>query len=125
MGGDAMRAPEGDVPLPDGVLAVLTPAPETLPSAKSAIEALKAAGYEPYGYRIPAYAAGELLVAAKEAAKAKAIPLNAALASGSFTTALGTIRFDETHERADNPFELMVWQGEHFVPVEKPSKAVR
>jgi len=125
MGGDAMRAPEGDVPLPDGVLAVLTPAPETLPSAKSAIEALRAAGYEPYGYRIPAYAAGELLVAAKEAAKAKAIPLGAALASGSFTTALGTIRFDETHERADNPFELMVWQGEHFVPVEKPSKAVR
>lgn len=125
MGGDAMKAPEGDVPLPNGVLAVITPQPVTLPSAKGAIEALRAQGHEPYGYRIPAFAAAQLLAAAKAESDKQDIPLATAVAKGTFQTALGPIRFDENHERADNPFELMVWRDDRFVPVDKPGRPAR
>lgn len=124
MGGDAMRAPEGDVPLPDGVFAVVTPQPATLPEAKAAIKALKEQGHEPYGYRIPGYAAAQILATAKAESDKGGGPLRAAVAQGTFETALGTIRFDESHERADNPFQLMVWRGDAFVPVEKQEKPV-
>lgn len=115
MGGDAMKAPEGDVPLPDGVLAVVTPSPATLPSAGEAIKVLEAQGHEPYGYRLPGYAAAQLLAAAKTESDKNHVPLAAALAKGTFQTALGTVRF-ENHERAGDPFELMVWRGDRFVP---------
>lgn len=119
MGGDAMRAPEGDVPLPDGIFAVVAPQPATLPSAAAAIKVLESQDREPYGYRIPGYAAAQILAAAKSESVKSGAPLRASIAKGTFETALGTIRFGENHERADNPFRLMVWRGDAFVPVGK------
>ena len=120
MGGDALKAPPGDVQLADGVLGVMTPLPDTLPSAGGAVAALRSQGIEPYGERVPGYAAAELVAAASKAGK----PLPEALASGTFDTALGTIRFNGKHERADNPFELMIWRDDHFFPVEQSGKGL-
>ncbi|HET7413237.1 MAG TPA: ABC transporter substrate-binding protein, partial [Pararhizobium sp.] len=117
MGGDSLKAADGDVPLEDGVLAVMTPAPETLPEAQKAITALAARGLPPYGDRIDGYAAAELVAQANKAAEAGGKKLTAVFAAQSFTTALGSIRFDDKHELADNPFELTAWNGNDFVPV--------
>ncbi|MGN6551191.1 MAG: ABC transporter substrate-binding protein [Pararhizobium sp.] len=117
MGGDAMKAPDGDVPLRDGVLAVITPEPQTLPSAAAAVAALEKAGHEPYGERIPGYAAAELLAEGGRQTVSGKTNLATAIAKGTFETALGTIRFDQNHERTQNPFELMVWRGDGFAPV--------
>jgi hypothetical protein len=38
-------------------------------------------------------------------------------AAQSFTTALGSIRFDDNHELADNQYELTACKGKDFVPV--------
>lgn len=120
LGGDSLKAPPQDVPLPEGVLGVMTPAPETLPSARDAVAALGSRGLEPYGERIPGYAAAELVADAERSGK----PLPRALAEGTFQTALGTIRFTAGHERADNPFELMVWKDDHFFPVDDSGKGL-
>ncbi len=120
MGGDSLKASPGDVPLAEGVLGVMTPAPDSLPSAKDAIAALQSRGIEPFGERIPGYAAAQLLAAAAKSGK----PLAQAIAAGSFATALGTVRFTKGHERADNPFELMVWRDDHFFPVEQAGKGL-
>ena len=114
MGGDSLKAPPGDVPLADGVLGVMTPVPDSLPSAAHAVAALRAGGAEPYGEGVVGYAATDILAAAASSGR----PIAEALADGTFHTALGTIRFDRGHERADNPFELMVWRDDHFFPVD-------
>lgn len=114
MGGDSLKAAPGDVDLADGVLGVMTPAPDTLPSAKDALGVLAKQGIEPYGDVIPGYAAAELVAEASKTGK----PLPDALADGTFDTALGKIRFTAKHERTDNPFELMVWRDDHFAPVD-------
>ncbi|WP_181408186.1 ABC transporter substrate-binding protein [Pararhizobium mangrovi] len=114
LGGDALRAPKGDVPLPDGTLAVMMPQPWTLPSAKDALAALKAHGIEPYGEPVPGYAAASVIAAAEKSDE----PLGKALATERFDTALGPIRFGPDHERTDNPFELMVWRDDAFVPAD-------
>lgn len=116
MGGDSMKAADGDVPLEDGVLAVMTPAPETLPSAGTAIAALKAQGLPPYGDRIKGYAAAELVDEAEKAAGKSGKKLSAVLASQSFKTPFGPVQFTDKHELADSPFELMIWKGDGFVP---------
>lgn len=121
LGGDALNAPDQPVPLADGVLAVTRPEPATLPSAAETVQSMRAAGLQPDGYVLPAFAAVSLLEQAKDQAEADGSPLTAALSKGPYATALGPIRFDGGHELAENPFRLMEWRDGRFQPLPAPA----
>jgi len=111
--GDTMRAANRPVTLRDGVMAVALPDYSALPSAGAAVAALRAKNIDPDGYMLPAYAATELAHQAIIASAGK--PAMAAIASGSFNTAIGKIAFDKGHELKDNPFRLLEWRGSVLV----------
>ncbi|MDA4848212.1 branched-chain amino acid ABC transporter substrate-binding protein [Hoeflea poritis] len=122
LGGDALNAAEGEPPLADGFLAVTLPEPRFLPSATRAVKQFDDAEISISGYSIPAYAAGQILLAAKRAAAATQAPLADYLTGREFFTALGSIQFDDFGERRDNPFELMVWHEGTFAPADLSSE---
>lgn len=117
MGGEVLSAADQMVPLENGVLAVTLPDYATLPAAKPVSDAMKATGFVPEGYVLPAFAAVSLLEQAKDQAAKDGAGLLDALAKGPYPTALGPIRFDNAHELADNPYQLMQWLDGRFVPV--------
>ncbi|MEI2299829.1 branched-chain amino acid ABC transporter substrate-binding protein [Ensifer sp. MJa1] len=118
LGGDALNAADLTVPLADGVLAVTLPDATQSPEGKPVADSLRAAGIEPDGYVLPAFAAISLLEQAKDQAEKDDKPLLDALAKGPYATVLGPIAFNGQHERAVNPYRLMQWQGDRFVPAE-------
>jgi len=117
LGGDALNAADLTVPLADGVFAVTLPDASQSPEGKPVADALRAAGTEPDGYVLPAFAAVSLLEQAKDQAEKDDKPLLDAFAKGPYPTVLGPIAFNAQHERAENPYRLMQWQGGRFVPV--------
>ena len=123
LGSDALNAAESEPPLADGFLAVTLPEPRFLASAERAVSQFDEAEISISGYSIPAYAAGQILLAAKRAANAETAPLSKFLTDKEFYTAIGTIEFDETGERKDNPFELMVWYDGTFMPADLENRA--
>ncbi|MEM6464051.1 MAG: branched-chain amino acid ABC transporter substrate-binding protein [Pseudomonadota bacterium] len=116
LGGDALNAAESEPPLPNGFLAVTMPEPRFLESAERAVSQFDEAEVGIGGYSIPAYAAGQILLAAKRSADAASEPLAGFMTGKPFFTAVGTIEFNEEGERNDNPFELMVWFNDTFQP---------
>jgi len=117
MGGEAMRAADEPVPLPDGVLAVgLDERPEG-PAAQAVSQELAAAKIEPEGYVVPAHAAVTILADAWGISTAMGTPMADGLIGTTFESALGPITFGDDHELTDNPYRLLVWQGDRFVPV--------
>ncbi len=116
LGGDALNAAESQPPLANGFLAVTLPEPRFLQSAERAVSQFDDAEISISGYSIPAYAAGQILLAAKRAANAASAPVSEFLTDKEFFTAMGTVEFDEAGERKDNPFELMVWYNGTFMP---------
>ncbi len=112
IGGDALRAANRPVPLRDGVLAVALPDYAGLRPATAAAGAMLKKGIEPEGYVLPAYAAVQVVQQAMNTATGQ--PLAEALVAGRFSTVIGPVRFDETHELADNPFRLLEWRGTAF-----------
>lgn len=118
LGGDALNAADGNPPLADGFFAVTLPDARYLPSAARAVSQFDRAGVPAGGYTIAAYAAGQVLMAAKRAAELSGTPLVDHLTGNRYFTAIGQIEFDESGERRDNPFELMVWYDGAFVPAD-------
>jgi branched-chain amino acid transport system substrate-binding protein len=117
LGGEAMRAADEPVALEDGVLAVgLIERPEG-PSAPTLAAELATAGIEPEGYVVPAHAAVTILADAWGISTAMGTPLQDGLIGTTFETSLGPITFGEDHELTENPYHLLVWQGDRFVPV--------
>lgn len=112
IGGDTLRAANRPVPLRDGVLAVALPDYAALPSAAAAIAALRERNVDPDGYVLPAYAAVE--VVRQAISRAGNRPATAAIAGGSFSTAIGPIAFGADHELKENPFRLLEWRGSVF-----------
>ncbi|MFB9950906.1 branched-chain amino acid ABC transporter substrate-binding protein [Rhizobium puerariae] len=112
MGGDTMRAANRPVPLRDGVLAVALPDYASLPSATGALTVLGARNIDPGGYTLAAYAAAEFVHQAMTTAGRR--PIADAIRAGSFSTAIGTIAFDEGNELKENPFRLLEWRGSAF-----------
>lgn len=123
-GGDAANAADRPVPMTDGVLAVTLPDPVSQVQQKNVLEEMKRQNIVPDGYVLPALASIELLEEAKRRAEAKAAPLPSVLTEASFSTVLGPVAFDANHERASNPYRLMVWRGGRFVPAE-PAEALQ
>lgn len=123
MGGDAMNAANNPVPLTANVLAVTRPAYDTLPSAQAATGELRAAGIEPEGYVLPAYAATELTAALAEAVQAQSKPAPEILAGGAvFKTVIGDLGFTPSHDLSDNPYRLQRWNGQRFELTDRAEK---
>lgn len=115
LGGDTLKAADLDVPLENGVLAMTIPDRARSEEAAPVAKAMRAAGVEPEGYVLPAFAAVSLLEQAKDQAEKDDSTLADALAKGSYPTVLGPIRFNRSHELTETPFRLMRWQDGHFV----------
>ena len=123
MGGDAMNAANNPVPLTANVLAVTRPAYDNLPSAQAASGELRAAGIEPEGYVLPAYAATELTAALAEATQAQSKPAPEILAGGTvFKTVIGDLGFTPSHDLSDNPYRLQRWNSQRFEPTDRAEK---
>ena len=122
LGGDAMRAADQPLPLADGVQAVVLPDDTARADASPAGVALRAAGVEPEGYVLPAYAAVEIAIKAAQDAAADDRPVAQHLGGTPFDTVIGKIGFDSGHELADNPYQLMQWRSGAFVPPDAPAQ---
>ncbi len=116
-GGEVLRAADGDVPLPDGVLMVGLPEPADI-ATPAAVQAFVSRHVVPEGYMLPAYAAMEVAIQALVAAEVGGRDLLEIVASGSFDTALGPVRFDQKGDLPGNPYRLFRQEGGRFVPVD-------
>ncbi len=112
MGGDALDAANQPVPLADGVLAVTLPPYEASGEGRTVADEMLKAGLVAEGYVLPAHAAVSVIEKAGEAGE----PLKDALLKGPFRTVLGAISFNATHELSQNPYQLLEWRGNGFVP---------
>jgi branched-chain amino acid transport system substrate-binding protein len=112
MGGDALNAPRGEVPLPDGTLAII--ATDALPEAasESASSAFAKAGLPMEGLRLPAYVAAQILGAL--APMHENGNLGDLLERGQYGTALGIVSFGSDGERQQPGFSLAEWRDGRF-----------
>lgn len=115
IGGDVLNAADLDVRLENGVFAVTIPDAARSNEAAPVGKAMRAAGIEPDGYVLPAFAAMSLLEQAKDQAEKDDGALADALLKGPYMTVLGPIRFNSSHEQAQSPYRLMQWQDGRFV----------
>ncbi|WP_434722892.1 branched-chain amino acid ABC transporter substrate-binding protein [Mesorhizobium sp. RIZ17] len=116
-GGENLRTPPGDVPYAVGTLMVAPPEWSEVADPK-VMQAFAAKNVVPDGYTLPAYAAVEVAKVALTGAESSGQPLGQALTGHDFTTAIGTIRFDEKGDLGQNPFRVFRFDGTHFVPLE-------
>ncbi len=70
-------------------------------------------------YAIIGYASVEIADEAIKRADEQKQPIINLLRSGSFETALGTIKFDENGIRTDNPNRLQRFDGKRFILTDK------
>jgi branched-chain amino acid transport system substrate-binding protein len=116
LGGEAMRAADEPVALEDGVLAVgLIETPQE--PAAALVAELTEAKIAPEGYVVPAHSAVTILADAWGISSAMGTPVADALIGTTFETVLGPVTFGEDHELTENPYRLLEWQGDRFVPV--------
>ena len=114
MGGDLLHAPQGEIPLPDGTIAVLAAGATPGPEAEAARIAFQERGLIAEGLRIPAYAAAEILGAVATRMDYSETGLQEALRTTTFSTALGPVTFDENGERREPGFVLAVLKDGEF-----------
>ncbi|WP_319520401.1 branched-chain amino acid ABC transporter substrate-binding protein [uncultured Martelella sp.] len=117
LGDDGLRAAETAVPLENGVLAIALPEYGALPPAADIAEQAIADGIVPEGYVVPGAAAVQVASQALAAANSDDGGLEDALLNNTFSTATGPVTFTGQHELAENPFLLLRWQDDQFVPV--------
>lgn len=114
MGGDQLHAPQGELPLPEGTIAVLAAGATPGPEAAAAEAAFEQRGLVAEGLRIPAYAAAEILGAIATRMDYSQTGVDEALRSTTFSTALGPVTFDRNGERKEPGFVLAVWRDGAF-----------
>jgi len=117
MGGDALHAPQGEIALPEGTLAII--ATSALPdiASQEAIDAFEQAGLAIEGIRLPAYSAGEILLAVSTRLSFNEGTVEDILETTSFETAMGPVSFDETGERKEPGFSLAIWRNGAFARI--------
>lgn len=127
MGGDALRAADGEVPLADGTLAIIAerPQPETarddaLAALETAITASPLVDAEPGdGYFLTVYAAAQLLAEANAASGGAAgEALVQALIDGTFQSAIGEVRFGIDQAADALGYRLAIVRDGELVPVD-------
>ena len=114
LGGEAMNAADGTIRLADGALAVMVP--EVPPAASVLAETFRRSGIRPEGYVIPTYSAALIAAEAVSAAQTSGKTVAVELAGRRFETPLGSFSF-HAGQPANNPYALMIWQGDAFQPV--------
>jgi branched-chain amino acid transport system substrate-binding protein len=113
VGGEALRAADGPVPLPAGVLMVGLPEWRDL-ATPEALAALQSARVEPDGYVVQAFAAFQVALQAGGVGLAA----SEALSRLTFRTAIGDVRFDDKGDLARPLYRLFRYDGEEFVEAE-------
>ena len=112
MGGDALNAPRGDLPIPDGTLAVIATDALADAASSSAASAFAAAGLPIEGLRLPAYVAAQILGAL--APMHENGNIGELLQRGQYGTALGIVSFGSDGERQQPGFSLAEWRDGRF-----------
>jgi branched-chain amino acid transport system substrate-binding protein len=116
-GGETLRTPGGDVPYAVGTLMIAQPEWADVADPK-VLEDFAERKIVAEGYTLPAYAAVEIARAAFAASETSGKPLAELLTAHDFSTAIGTIRFDEKGDLTQNPYRAFRFDGTRFVPVE-------
>lgn len=114
MGGDLLHAPQGDIPLPDGTIAVLAAGVTPGPEAETARTAFEDIGLIAEGLRIPAYAAAEILGTVSTRMDYSETGIEDILRTTTFATALGPVSFDQDGERREPGFVLAILRDGEF-----------
>lgn len=112
-GGEVLRATPDEVDLAEGTLMVSMPEWAQI-ADPATVAALRAAGAEPEGYVLPAYASVEIAVQAARRAASEGKPAAALLTGQEFQTVIGPIRFTAEGERADSAYRLYRYQNGTF-----------
>ncbi len=118
-GGEVLRATPDEVDLTNGTLMVGLPEWADIADPE-AVAALRAAGIEPEGYVLPAYASVQIAAQATARATAENKPASNLLAGQTYPTILGSIRFTDHGERAGNLYRLYRYQDGRFEEVTQP-----
>ncbi len=113
-GGEALRAATVNTTPAVGTLMIAPPDWSTEATTETLLQ-LRSAGIEPDGYVMPGYAATEIAAKAIADANAKGEPTRSILDAETFSTAIGTIRFNEKGDLAANPYRLYRFDGSQFV----------
>jgi len=101
-------------PVPEGLLAILEPEPDTMDQTASLRKLLDESSIqgEPFFYK--GYAAMQIAMQAVKSSHEKTIEnLNSAI----FKTVLGEVKFDEQGRNIHNRFALYSWNGEKFMRI--------
>jgi branched-chain amino acid transport system substrate-binding protein len=112
MGGDALNAPRGELPIPEGTLAIIATDALADAASSSAASAFAAVGLPIEGLRLPAYVAAQVLGAL--APMHENGNLGDLLERGQYGTALGIVSFDTDGERQQPGFSLAEWRDGRF-----------
>lgn len=126
MGGDALRAAEGEAPLPDGVFAVIAErnAAGSGDGMQAIAHKLDQAGLNDAraedGYYLPIFAVAQIVASASSEGD-----LITALKEGTFETVLGSVSFgaDRTSDR--EPYRLMISENGRFRPLDRERAEMR
>lgn len=112
-GGEALLASDGDIPLPEGVLAV---APNDIVKARSSgpLEST----LETSGYWMPQYAALEIAFQTSQLAKENGSAIREVLTDQNFQTVMGAISFNDEGFNTEARFGLYRYDGEKFTDIE-------
>ncbi|UUP19252.1 branched-chain amino acid ABC transporter substrate-binding protein [Nitratireductor thuwali] len=116
-GGEALRAEDGNVKLPEGVLMVGLPEWREFAPERT-LEFLADRNIEAEGYVLPGFAALQVAAGAAKRAAETEVSLADALDSYAFDTAIGIVRFDRKGDLARPLYDLFRYDGEEFVKAE-------
>lgn len=114
-GGEALRA-QADVALTAGTLMIGLPEWAEMID-EGGIERFTEAGIVPEGYVAPTHAAVQVALAALDLAGENG-SVAEVLEGRTFETMIGSVSFDEKGDLDGNPFRLLRYDGERFLPVE-------
>lgn len=113
-GGTMLNAAPGPLPLKENTLMIAPLNPLDLPSAASALDALRQAQIIPDANAVRGYAIIELAALAAQQSQKQNRPITSLLHNDSFETVLGTLKFDHKGTRTDNPNRLQRYDGKRF-----------
>ena len=121
MGGDALASEEywritGNTG--EKTLMTFSPDPRQLESARTAVAAFKAQGYDPEGYTLYTYAALEVFAqAATKAKSTKVDDLAKRMRASKFDTVIGTIGFDAKGDVIGPDYVVYVWKSGKYAEI--------
>ncbi|MCG7505264.1 branched-chain amino acid ABC transporter substrate-binding protein [Mesorhizobium retamae] len=117
-GGEALREAASELPYATGTLMIAMPEWADVADKKT-LDLFSTGKLQPEGYALPAFAAVEILDAAKKASEADGKPLPALLSGRTFTTSIGPVAFDQKGDLTHNPYRAFRFDGTRFVPLEE------